>query len=215
MRADASRGRAIVRWRGLDTARIPEEAPEAVRMRKMRHYLLNAKIALTASVLIVCSSAWLFSFGRQVTLRRDLAEPAASSSAVLRKYSVTAARGQAVFEESIYILNNSPPRIRFRESSWVFNTQTATAPIDVVVPFVHPTIFRGVRIPIWPAPVTTAVVLGFLVFRAARPRGRSSQGRCQSCGYDLRATPDRCPECGAVPPRTSHRNDASARGAVT
>lgn len=40
-----------------------------------------------------------------------------------------------------------------------------------------------------------AAVVSFRLERALSP----ASGHCRKCGYDLRATPGRCPECGTVP----------------
>ena len=32
-------------------------------------------------------------------------------------------------------------------------------------------------------------------------RSRLKHGQCHCCGYDLRGTPECCPECGTIPPK--------------
>jgi hypothetical protein len=44
---------------------------------------------------------------------------------------------------------------------------------------------------------------GLVALARRRRRLRVSAGRCAKCGYDLRATPQRCPECGAAAPTAS------------
>jgi len=46
--------------------------------------------------------------------------------------------------------------------------------------------------------LATGIPMSFLLLRLHRKRRRSSLNLCPICGYDLRATPERCPECGTA-----------------
>jgi hypothetical protein len=51
---------------------------------------------------------------------------------------------------------------------------------------------------IWYLAILAAILPAVWIWRLASKRKAAMQGCCVKCGYDLRATPDRCPECGTV-----------------
>ena len=57
----------------------------------------------------------------------------------------------------------------------------------------------GLRVPLWSVIALSSLAPLLTLWRSAR-RSRKPDGRfCRACGYNLHATPGRCPECGTTP----------------
>lgn len=59
-----------------------------------------------------------------------------------------------------------------------------------------------ITVPYWLLAAMSALMPLIWAFVARRRRTRKGSGLCQKCGHDLRASTDRCPECGTPIPRT-------------
>jgi hypothetical protein len=57
---------------------------------------------------------------------------------------------------------------------------------------------RFAGVPLWFLVILFGAAPALRIIR----RRKYPEGRCRNCGYDLRATPERCPECGRIPKLT-------------
>ena len=101
------------------------------------------------------------------------ADPGLKWSFSLAGFSAASTRGAIVAGPTTYFTNGATASATFYPAQW------------------------EVRVPDW-AVVLAAAVLPVATLRR-RFREQRAIGHCRHCGYDLRATPGRCPECGNVP----------------
>jgi hypothetical protein len=105
---------------------------------------------------------------------------------------------------SVFFVRDSFLGVRKRPSRWMHTPLRQPKPS--VLPELPGRSFLGFRahsnagqswlaIPLW-LPAILLLLLAWRLRRWAPP----PRGFCRHCGYDLRASPDRCPECGSMPP---------------
>jgi len=128
-----------------------------------------------------------------------------------RHLSIELTHGILFFERGIYAYGSSPP-LGFHFSSVpndfeldrcspaTPDTRMAAAGFSYERWRRFPTWRKTeVRVPLWSIASASTFMPAMALFGTFRRRRAYGEGRCTVCGYDLRATPDRCPECGLIP----------------
>ena len=103
-------------------------------------------------------------------------------------------------------INWPPPAHRFLGIGWGSRTDSLTPPI-----YTRPAIATSsdLTVSFWLLLPLLAVLPAAWLARRVRTHRRRKNGECLSCGYDLRASTQRCPECG-TPIASGDRSETSA-----
>jgi hypothetical protein len=82
---------------------------------------------------------------------------------------------------------------------------------DGTIDYGSPVAFTSVAIPCWSLAALLALFPAIAAVRGSLKRRHLAPNACPICGYDMRATPARCPECGHTPEES---REPAAQGSV-
>jgi hypothetical protein len=186
----------------VETAKITRGIPARYDAR-VRRWWRNTLVVVSLTLLVGTTFIWIASYFRYTKLFL----PAQAGS---RNWGVSCYRGSITF----HTIDSGPPAhgIIFeanpesdvtaimwdnymRRESWMGFAlrQTKTAYTTPTAPHLHDQLIVPIGI------LSVLAILPLLAIRRLnRSLQRESSGCCVHCGYDLRATPERCPECGVA-----------------
>jgi hypothetical protein len=167
----------------------------------MKRCLLNLLTALSLLLCVAVAALWVRSYRRcDVLVRPARAGDRAcvTSEFGLLVFEWEAATPGAVQSGWEYFATPVPRRWPVRRGPAVVEAYRDTVRHFVRLP---PAALYGVAVPHWLVllPAAALPVRHFARRRRTRLRDANlAAGKCGRCGYDLRGTPGRCPECGTI-----------------
>lgn len=141
-------------------------------MHRLSRRLLRLPMALSLLACAAVAALWVWSHHAPCVILRH--------RFTSRELRVEASRGELLFHFRAVPMLYVYPRVGPVRDFGGFGYGTST-------------LGSWVNVPLWSI-FAAAMLTGMLLSRARRWPRRA--GHCVSCGYDLRATPQRCPECG-------------------
>ncbi|MDB5358585.1 MAG: hypothetical protein JWN24_5038 [Phycisphaerales bacterium] len=168
----------------------------------MRRRLFTLLSALSLLLFVATCVMWVRSYwqGDEFTvLRRSEAD------CRIAQYNFYSGRGVIYVARVVYVFGTPEQAARFGPPSGILrgSLDPALVPLDgrgALAPRMGADRSGAAYaiIPDWCVALPLLIPVAWWIIRAHRIRRRRLRMECPSCGYDLRATPDRCPECGAV-----------------
>jgi hypothetical protein len=171
-------------------------------MKCFRRWLFNGVAAVPLMMCLATGIIWIWSYYRSI-LSAPWGPPSASP-----QYRFDVDKGSITIDRNIGIISGGDEFQLTQVPGWNFAGLNYSGLIITAYrgAYIFPGSITTTQLSCklyWPFALTLAMVA--FLFRV-RSRRRNwgigpATGLCLRCGYDLRATPDRCPECGTIPPK--------------